>query len=335
MKVKILILAVATLLFVLSGCDASDSSPASFTRTEFALGTFVTVRIDGTSGKDANQALDGTFARLSEIELTASTKNHGSELSYVNQNAYERGITVSEELFFLLESGLFYSALTDGAFDITLGSVVELWGIGTDNARVPAPDELAEALENSGFENLLLSAENRTVRFLKEGLKIDLGALAKGYAADEMKRVLLENGVTSAVLNLGGDIITIGDKNGEDWLIGLADPLAPGESCAILRVSGLAVVTSGNYERYFMHEGARYHHVFDSQTGFPAESGVVSSTIITDSAMIADALSTAFFVMGIERAVEFAVSIPDTDYVLIDGGMNFMCSENINLEIIK
>ncbi|MCL2639049.1 MAG: FAD:protein FMN transferase [Oscillospiraceae bacterium] len=328
MKVKILFL---SLVFLLSGCNKS-SPPEPVSRTDFALGTFVSARVHG---ENAESALDEVFARLFEIEQLASAKNPDSELFYVNQNAYEREVTVSEELFYLLETGLFYSSLTDGAFDITLGSIVELWGIGTENVAVPDAEELAEALENSGFRYLVLNENELSVRFWKEGLRIDLGALAKGYAADEMKRILLENGVTNAILDLGGDIITISDNDGKGWRIGIADPRNLGEICAIVRVSDKAVVTSGDYERFFVQDGVDYHHIFDSATGFPADSGIISVTVIAESAMLADALSTAFFVMGVERAIEFARTMPEIGYILIDRDMNIYNSENIEIEIIR
>ena len=317
------------ILLIFAGCNAG----LSVTRTEInLLGTFVTVRIDGMSEKSADRALDAAFKRLNEIEQIASAKKADSELSYVNNNAYEQSVTVSEELFFLLENGLYYSRLTNGGFDITLGSIVELWGIGTNNARVPDLSEIAEAVENSGFEFLLLDKAELSVRFLKPGLKIDLGAIAKGYAADEMKRVLIEHNVKNALLNLGGDIITIGDNNGKGWLIGLSDPFNPdtGKYCARLRIFNQTIVTSGNYERYFIHENTRYHHIFDRNTGFPAENRLVSATIISDVSMSADALSTALFVNP-----ALISEFPEIKYILIDSDMNFTYSEGLELEIFK
>jgi thiamine biosynthesis lipoprotein len=181
-------------------------------------------------------------------------------------------------------------------------------------------------VENSGFEHLVLNEDTYSVRFLREGLRIDLGAIAKGYAADEMKRVLLENNVTSAVLDLGGDIVTIGSNNDKNWKIGIADPRNPGESCAVVQVSDKAVMTSGDYERFFEHEGVHYHHIFDRRTGSPAESGIISATVIHECALIADVLSTALFVTG-----EIYLG---ADYIYISSGMNFYCSEGLNLEII-
>ncbi|MCL2696602.1 MAG: FAD:protein FMN transferase [Oscillospiraceae bacterium] len=346
MRLKIVILTVILFLGGLSGCgilNGSNETPASLSRTNFALGTFVTVSTPDTSAMAA-AAFDRAFERLSEIEMIASAKNADSELFYVNQNAFKNDIAVSEELFFLLETGLYYSSLTNGAFDITLGSVVELWGIGTNAEFVrgkPDEPEISAAIENSGYEHLVLNENDRSVRFLREGLRIDLGALAKGYAADEMKRILVENGVTSAILDLGGDIHTIGNKNGAGWRIGITDPRSPGESCMVVRVFDKAVVTSGDYERFLIHEGVRYHHIFDARTGMPADSGIISATAIAESAMLADTLSTALFVMGAERAIEFMriIEIAPTrleiDYVLIDSDMNFYYSEGFYPELIE
>ena len=334
MKNKMFFLMALILLtcFVCCGCNNSKY----VTRTEYALGTIVSVKVRGLNENIANAAIDKAFERLFDIERLSSAKRPESELSYVNQNAFERDVVISDELFFLVKSGLFYSELTNGSFDITLGGVVELWGIGTDNARVPSSEEIEIALGDCGFEYLVMDKETNTVRFLKSGLKIDLGGIAKGYAADEMKRVLLESGVKTALLDLGGNIMVIGDNSGSPWTIGVTDPLEPGNICAMLRITDKTVVTSGNYERYFTYEGKNYHHIFDRNTGFPAESGLISATVIADNSMDADALSTAFFVMGAEKAAALANSaLTGTDYILIDRNMNFTHSENIELEIIK
>lgn len=326
---KILLIFLLVFVIFLSGCGGNNT----VTRTEFALGTFVSVRIDGMSEKAANAALDAAFERLYEIEQIACAKNPNSNLSYLNQVGFPgRDVGIYRELFYLLKSGLYYSELTNGAFDITLGAIIELWGIGTENARVPTDEEIARAVENSGFENLELVKSKRAAHFLNHRLRIDLGAIAKGYAADEMKRVLLEHGVENALLNLGGDIITIGDNGGRGWLIGLADPLSddPNKYCATLRIFDQTIVTSGNYERYFMHEDKRYHHIFDRNTGFPAESGVVSATVIADSSMLADAISTALFVNP-----ALIDKFPDISYILIDSDMNFTYSEGLELEIVQ
>ncbi|MDR2559370.1 MAG: FAD:protein FMN transferase [Oscillospiraceae bacterium] len=330
MKFKILSLLLA---LTLNGCgifNESSESPPTLNRTDYALGTYITVKTPDIPVTAAS-ALDKAFARLFGIEMIASAKNPESELFYVNENAYGRDIIVSDELYSLLHTGRFYAQLTDGAFDIALGSIVELWGIGTENARVPEAYEITEALGNSGFEQLVLSEGERTVRFLREGLRIDLGAIAKGYAANEMKRVLVESGVTDAILDLGGDIVVIGS----DRRIGIADPRNSAEICAIVTISDKAVMTSGDYERFFDENGVHYHHIFDGTTGFSADSGIISATVIFECAMISDVLSTAFFVMGVERAVEFAATMPEIGYILIDNEMNFYYSENIEIEIIN
>jgi thiamine biosynthesis lipoprotein len=319
------------LLFAFSACG---DPPASVTRTEFALGTFVSARIEGLSENKANTALDKAFARLHEIELIASAKRPDSELYHVNRNAFPDAVSVSDELYSLLHAGRFYADMTDGAFDITLGALVELWGIGTDDYRIPDEDEIAGVLECVGYEHLVLCEDARSVRFLRAGLRLDLGAIAKGHAANEMKRVLTENGVKSAILNLGGDVITIGDNDGRDWLIGIADPRDPrkplaGQGDPVLHISDKAVVTSGDYERYFMHEDVRYHHIFDRATGYPADNGILGATVILECALIADVFSTAFFVMGMERALEFAASMPEMGYILIDSDVNYVISDNI------
>jgi thiamine biosynthesis lipoprotein len=290
--------------------SCAEAEPVSVRRTEFALGTIISVRIDGMDEAEAASALDKAFARLFEIEAVACPKKPGSELYSVNKNNNGGEIIISSELSYLLEAGYLFTEMTDSAFSIKLGALINLWAIGTENARVPNADEIQKALADDS--------------------QIDLGAIAKGYIGDEMRRVLIENNVTNAVIDLGGDVIAIGSK-----LIGLNNPKNPGQVCASVRVYNQSVMTSGDYERYFIYEGRRYHHIFDQTTGYPAENGVISATVISGSAMLADVLSTAFFVMGVERAIEFAAEMPEISYILIDTDMNFYYSESLEIEIIK
>ena len=220
----------------------------------------------------------------------------------------------------LLTAALSASERTGGAFDPTVYPLVKLWGFTDELRKVPSPDERAEALNHVGIQNVSLSGTTVT---LAEGSMLDFGGIAKGYAAERCAELLAQAGVEAALLSLGGNVQTLGSKpDGTLWTVGIANPEAPSEAIAKLTFSGSkALVTSGGYQRYFEENGVRYHHILDPKTGCPAESGLTSVTVLADSGTLADALSTALFVMGLDRATDFWRASDDFDAVfLTDSG---------------
>jgi len=209
--------------------------------------------------------------------------------------------------------------LSGGRFDPTIGALVSLWGIGTDRASVPPDRELTQALNTINIGNLELMEDN-LVSLNGDGTRIDLGGIAKGHAADLVREYLTDRGVTSGIINLGGNVLLIGEKSGGDsWRIGVQDPLEPrGEYLGILSVRDKAVVTSGVYERYFIYNGVQYHHILDTETGYPVSNGVVSATVVADDSMTADGFSTALFSLGIRKGIETAERIDGIEAVLVN-----------------
>lgn len=308
-------------LFIFAGCDEQKQSAE---KTVFAFDTLITAKIYGNNKEKLEAALENSFTLLEKVEQTASAQNPESELYRLNETAYNSPVTVSDMLFELIETGLEWSEKTNGALDITIGKLVDLWGIGTENQRVPSDEEIQSVLAEKGFEKVKLDRDNKTVMFTDKNIKLNLGAIAKGYAGELLRESLVQSGIAEGTLNLGGNIVTIGLKNGsEKWKIGVTDPNSPDTGIiATLSVGQAAVVTSGDYERYFEQNGVRYCHIFDGKTGWPAQSGLKSVTIICGNSFTADCLSTACFVLGKESAEELINDLDSVSAVFVDNSDN-------------
>ena len=293
------IILFALSLLLLSGC--LQKSP--LTRSAFVFGTLCTISLyDHYSEKLLNEAFDV----MRQIEAAMSLYNETSYVRLINESAGNSPVLVTAEVFSVIQHGLAFSRLSDGAFDITVGPLVLLWGIGTENPNIPTQSEILGALSLINYKNLMLIKENGTVLLELKGMQIDLGGIAKGHAADKAADFLSEHGIKSALINFGGNIYTLGKKrDGTSWRIGIQHPAAErGRYVGIVEVTDAAVATSGKYERYFDSDGIRYHHILDTATGFPVDNGISSVTIVAESSMTADALSTAVFAMGLEKGFE-------------------------------
>lgn len=319
-----------------SGCSSMQTS----NKTELILGTIVNVTLYGkTSQENLDLAAQAALDRAKELENIFSATSESSELSYVNKHALNHPVEISQELYTVLERSLYYANLTDGAFDPTLGRLIKLWGIGTDNAQVPDEAQIEPLTDQKNYQYVLLNEENHTVQFTKDGFELDLGAIAKGYAADEMKKLLIDDyGITCGLLNLGGNIITIGERyDKKPWNLGIADPKNPEDSqnpAVLLKISDKTVVTSGDYQRYFVDsDGTSYHHILDGSTGRPADTGLSSVTIIAGCSMDADALSTACFVLGEEKAVQLLETMDDVEAVFISTDEHITATDGIRDEL--
>lgn len=274
------------------------AEPEEHVESQFLMDTYVTVRAFGEGAKDAVSA---AFEEMRRIEGLTSRFVPTSDVSRVNQAAGLDPVQVSDETFMLLEKAQECSELSGGAFDVTIGPVVDAWGFGTESPHVPDPDTLAKAVALVNFRAVELDPGQKTVRLATPGMSIDLGGIAKGYAADRAAAVLREHGVRHALIDAGGNIVAVGTRpDGSPWHIGIRDPRGSGPTDTIgpvVEISDAAVVTSGDYERFFIEGGQRYHHIFDPKTGRPADRAE-SATIIAPNSVDADILSTAVFVLG-------------------------------------
>lgn len=301
-------------LLILSGCSNKEQQPLS--RTEIWLDTPCTITVyDKVSASILNKA----FNALQDIHNKMNVNSDKSEVSNINRNAGTGYVKVSEETFHVLKEAEKFSELTKGKFDITVGPLVALWGINTGHERVPSPEEIKESLASVNYKNVILNESSNSVMLKNKGMAMDLGGIAKGYAGDVTAGILKQNGVKHAVINLGGNIMTIGSKpDGTDWNIGVQNPefTENGQYMGILSVSNKAVVTSGIYERYFEKDGKIYHHIFDTVTGYPALNTLASVTIVTKQSINADAYAKAFC-MGLKDGMAFVEGLKGVDAIFI------------------
>ncbi len=294
---------------------------------ELLMGTVCTVDAfeDGSE-----QLYDEVFERLEELELIFNPTRADSEVTAVNAAAGLAPVEVSHELFLVLSEAISYAKLTDGALNPAIGPLVNLWGILTNHEHVPTDSELKQVLPLCNWNDVELlpaaggaasgEASADRVYLKRQGMAIDLGCIVKGYAADQVVSILKKRRVKRAVVNLGGNVYVFGIKpDGSPWRIGVKNPKEPGgPSAAMMDVKECSAVTSGMYERYFEQNGKRYHHILDSATGFPADTGIASVTVISLSSLQADALSTALFVLGKEAGMKLLEGIPEVQALFID-----------------
>ncbi|MEI7640158.1 MAG: FAD:protein FMN transferase [bacterium] len=300
---KIFVILMVGLLFM--GCGKNIQK-----KTEFLMDTYVSIIIPGD--KSMLVAMDKGFKRMEEVSIKFNVLNPKSPFYDFNMT----GKPVEDpECVALVSTALKVAALSDGALDITVKPVVDLWGFYSPDPHVPDKAALKKALAKVGYKNLLI--KNGKLIKLKEGVQLDLGAIAKGYAVGEAMKVLKAAGVKSALIDAGGDIYAIG-KNGKDrWKIGIKNPRADGLLGGMEIDPDITVATSGDYERFFEKDGIRYCHIFDPKTGYPAKSGTISVSVITDDATLADAWSTAFFVMGKDKTAALVKKIGTVETIMV------------------
>lgn len=309
------------------GCFAAEKGNTAQTavteRSLFAMDTYMNLR---AYGEQAETALIQSCEKITELEELFSVTKEGSDIWRINQA--EGNVTeVGEDTASILRTAIAIGDETQGALDITLYPVLKEWGFTTEKYRIPTEEELQSLLEYVDYKQIEL--EENQVRIPK-GTEIDFGALAKGYTSDRIIEILKENGVESALINLGGNVHTLGTKpDGSLWKIGIRNPFETGEMC-ILSAADQAVITSGNYERYFTGEdGKEYWHILDAADGYPADNGLVSVTIIGEEGVRCDALSTALFVAGLEHAADYWRDKQDFDMILVTEDGKLYITEGI------
>ncbi len=334
MKVKKYIVIFLVISMSLMGC--TQIGMKEYTKNIFALNTYITLTAYG--GRNTPKILDKAVQRIQEIENHMSTEIDTSDVALINKNAGESPVEVHDDTFYVIERALWYCNMSDGAFDITIYPIVKLWDITGDNPRVPDEEEIQRALSLVDYTEVILDREDKTVFLNRSDMGIDLGAIAKGYAADEVVRILEKSGIRHGLLNLGGNISVIGDKpDGTPWNIGVRDPREEEtqlQYLAIASISNSSIVSSGDYERYikdvYEKTGIRYHHIFDPRTGYPADSGLIGTTVIAKDSIDADALSTCLFIMGQERGLKFLQNVQGSKGICIDNTKRIYTSSGMD-----
>ena len=281
-----------------SGEDADKETEAS--KDLFAMDTYMTLT---AYGEHAQEAVDKAAERVEALDALLSTGNENSEIYHLNQNGEA---TLSEEGGYLVERALELYKKTEGAFDIAIYPVMQAWGFPTQDYHVPDDDTLKEKLALADASKVNYDKDTRKIFFDQDGMEIDLGGIAKGYTSSQIMQIYRDCGVTSGLVNLGGNVQALGCKtDGSKWRVAIQSPDDTEEYLGILEIEDQAVITSGGYERYFEEDGVTYHHIIDPATGYPADSGLISVTIVSDDGTLADGLSTSLFIMGEEKAVQF------------------------------
>jgi thiamine biosynthesis lipoprotein len=283
-------------------------------REEAIMGTAISVELWSDDAREGRAAIDAVMHEMHRIDRAMSPHKPDSELSIINRDAYARPVALSAEMAALLARANEFSELSGGAFDITFAAVGQLYDY---RQRVrPSEEALAKARAAVGYRNLLLDAQARTVRFLREGMRIDLGGFAKGHAVDNAAAILRQRGIAHANVSAGGDSRVIGDRRGRPWTIGISHPRRIGEVAAVLPLENVSISTSGDYERYFDADGVRFHHLIDPSTG-RSPSSVHSVTVLAEDGLTTEALSKTVFVLGVEKGMRLIESQPGVDAIVV------------------
>ncbi|WP_020615470.1 FAD:protein FMN transferase [Paenibacillus daejeonensis] len=299
----VLMLVVSLLVTGCGGAAKADDKPAS--RTYYLFSTIITVRV--FDDRITEKHFDHIRGLLEEIDQQMNRQLAGSELDEVNRQAGGQSVVVSADTYKVVERALFYAEQSQGTFDPTVGPLVDLWAIGNGGIEVPRGDQIQAAVALINYEDVEMDATARTIRLKQPGMSLDLGAIAKGFAADLIAEYLTSEGIGSALIDLGGNLIALGAKpNGDAWSIGIQDPAEHrGAHLGTLQVVNKTVVTSGVYERFFRVGDTIYHHLLDPKSGYPFQNDLLSVTVITEESMAADALSTSVFGLGLDQGLAY------------------------------
>jgi thiamine biosynthesis lipoprotein len=294
-----------------------------------AMGTFARVVVLARDSGTAEKCIDTAFTQIDKVDEWMSDYKSDSDISIINREAFTRAVNIRQATYFVLQKSIEYSKQTNGAFDITVGPLVELFRKAKQQQVLPTQEEIDKARSKVGYEKLKLDDENWTVQFAVEGMRLDLGGIAKGYAVDKAVEVMKGRGAIGGMVDLGGDIRCFGApfKGRDHWVIGLQNPKTNKDSnenevLLKLKITNGAVATSGDYQQFIEIDGKRHSHIIDRKTGTSAE-GLSSVTIIAGNAIDADALATSVSVMGIEKGLELIKETQDVEAILITSGPEF------------
>lgn len=306
---------------LLTGCKSYNEADIK-TSEFFAMDTYISI---SAYGENAENALDNCRKEIKSLDSQLSVTNSDSEVCRINSSKGET-VSLSNDADRIITAALELSEKTNGALDISLYPVVSEWGFTLGEYKIPSEKALNDLLKNTGYEKI--SCKDGILTLPKD-FKIDLGAVAKGYGSDRAIQILKEKGVTSALVNLGGNIALLGSKpDGSDWSVGVQNPFGEGYAC-IVKSRDKYIVTSGNYQRYFEENGKRYCHIIDPKTGYPVDNGLASVTVIGDGGLICDGLSTALFVMGEQGAVDFWKEQGDFEMIIVTEDKRVLATEGI------
>jgi thiamine biosynthesis lipoprotein len=313
------------------GCsNEEDKKIEPVTKSEFLLGTLVDIKIYDEL-EDYDVVFDDISKRLNEIESEMTINRDRSEVISINENAGKKYVKVSDDTLNVIRKGKYFSEMSKGKFDISIGPLVKLWDIGSENPSVPEIADINYKKAKVDYKKVLINEKEKSVMLAEEGMTLDLGGIAKGYAADEIVKIFEAYNVKHGIINLGGNVYVHGTKSdGSDWAIGVQNPdKLRGAYIGIVNITDKTVVTSGIYERFFMDGDKRYHHILDPFTGFPVENEVASVTVIADKSIDADSLSTVLFSSGVSEGIELVEDLENVEAIYVTKSNELIISSGI------
>ncbi|PCI08384.1 MAG: thiamine biosynthesis protein ApbE [Flavobacteriaceae bacterium] len=321
------------LFLILLFLSASNiHSQERFKKTIKLMGSRFDISVVAKNQQEGDKYINIAIDEITRIEKLISSWDSNSQTSEISRNAGIKPVKVDKELFNLIERSLAISKLTDGAFDISYASMDRIWKFDGSMKVMPSKEKIENSVSKVGFKNIILDKESSTVFLKLKGMKIGFGGIAKGYAADKAKKLLQNIGVVAGIINASGDMNTWGKQpDGEDWKVGITNPLNKNKVFALLPISNSAVVTSGNYEKFVEFDGVRYSHIINPKTGYPS-SGIVSVSIFSPKAELADALATSVFVMGLDVGVDFINQLKGIECIIVDDTGKTHTSTGIKLK---
>tara|TARA_R110002049_G_scaffold134569_1_gene294053 strand:- start:3 stop:995 length:993 start_codon:yes stop_codon:yes gene_type:complete len=311
--------------------SVSGFSQEVYKRTLKLMGSRFDISVVANTQEEGDLYIDLAVNEISRIEKLISSWDANSQTSQIIKNSGIKPVVVDDELFQLIKRSIKISELTKGAFDITYASMDRIWKFDGSMMQMPSAEAIKKSIAKVGYKNILLDESNHTVFLKLKDMKIGFGAIGKGYAADKAKSLLQKNGVKAGIINASGDLNAWGKQpDGKDWMVAIINPLNKSKVFSWLPVSNSAVVTSGNYEKYVTFNNILYSHIIDPRTGYPS-TGILSATIFTTNAELADALATSIFVMGVDVGLDFINQLKGVECILVDKDNSFKTSKNINI----
>lgn len=309
--IDVLILLIV-LTILLSGCEKRVK------KSQFHFGTITDITAIIKTSAD-QKAVDLAFDTMKDIDDRMSVYNNNSEVSQINRFAGQSTVKVSNDTLNVIEKALDYSKISDGMFDITVGPLMDIWGFRNGKNRIPSDVEISKALSFIDYKKVKIDRSGSTAELTSTGMKMDVGAIAVGYAVDKAVNVLKDNGVKKALVNGGGEIYALGSPPGKDtWRIGIQHPRRSNALLGTIELKDMAVSTSGDYENYFEVNGKRYCHIMNPKTGKPVD-GIMSVTVVADTTTEADALSTVLFIMGAKEGMKLAEKLDNVECIIVTG----------------
>ena len=315
-SIQLLIIAIIIVFILIFIFTTGKFERPEVVKSSYALGTIINLKVLGSKGE---KAIEEAIEKLNYIDDKMSAFKEDSDISKITSKAGVNSETVSKDTYFVVKKAVEYSKILEGTFDPTIRPLVKLWNIGTKEESIPEESQIEEALKFINYKDVILDESNNSIMLKHKKQALDVGGIAKGFAADEVRDIFYKHKIKSALIDLGGNIFALGNKDdGTPWKVGIQNPFKPrGEYIGILSVKNKSVVTSGNYEKYFIKDGERFHHIIDPKTGYPSQSKIISATIISDNSIDGDGLSTGVYILGIDKALKIIEAIEGIDAIFI------------------